>query len=217
MMIEAAIFDYGGVLMRTVDPTPRRMLEQQYGLGPGEVDRLLFENLLWDEAQLGHTTRTAAWADVGRRLGLGADALETFRQQFWAGDRLDEDLVDVIRQIQSDGYRTALLSNAPADFRGHLDAIGIADAFDVIVISGCEGVMKPSPAIYHLTLEQLRVAPRHAIFLDDNTLNVRSARDLGIHAILFAEPDASLAKMTQLLEHPVSETISDTTSRTEGT
>lgn len=216
MKIKAAIFDFGGVLMRTVDPTPRRTLERRYGLGPGEVDRLVFEHPLWDEAQLGHIASVTFWVDVGRKLGLCPQELETFQRQFWAGDRLDERLMAVIRQLQSDGYRTALLSNAPSSARDSLEEIGIAGAFDVIVISGCEGMMKPSPAIYHLTLDRLQVAPQQAIFVDDNTLNVESARDLGIHAIRFTEPDASLLRMTQLLEHPVSETTSDSGSSTEG-
>ena len=40
-MIRAIIFDYGGVLMRTVNPVPRRELEQRLGLSSGEVDKVV--------------------------------------------------------------------------------------------------------------------------------------------------------------------------------
>jgi hypothetical protein len=41
-MIRALIFDVGGVLMRTVNPVPRRELEQRFGLPPGGVSKLVF-------------------------------------------------------------------------------------------------------------------------------------------------------------------------------
>jgi hypothetical protein len=42
-MIRAIIFDIGGLLMRTVNPVPRRELEQRFGLQPGGVSKLVFE------------------------------------------------------------------------------------------------------------------------------------------------------------------------------
>ena len=197
MTIKAAIFDYGGVLMRTIDPAPRRTLEQEYAIG--DVDDLIFESPIWDEAQLGHITSGAFWDDMGRKLELGAEELESFQQRFWSGDRLDDHLVSFIRQLRRDGYRTALLSNWPASALGVLSEIGIADVFDVIVISGCEGVMKPNPAIYHLTLERLQVEPHQSVFIDDSSPNVQAARELGIHAVHFADPVATLAEVRQLI------------------
>jgi putative hydrolase of the HAD superfamily len=146
--IRAVVFDYGGVLMRTVNPVPRRELEQRFGLSPGGASKLVFGSPLWDETQLGRISSTEFWADVGQRLGLNAEELAEFRQAFWAGDRLDEELVALIRHLRDAGYRTALLSNAPAGLRQHLEQLGIADAFEVIVASGCEGLMKPDAAIF---------------------------------------------------------------------
>jgi len=116
-MIRAIIFDVGGVLVRTVNPLPRRELEQRLGLSPGEADKAVFGSPLWDEAQLGRISSAEFWADVGQRLGLNAEELTEFRQAFWAGDRLDEELVALIRHLHDAGYRTALLSNAPTGLR----------------------------------------------------------------------------------------------------
>jgi len=183
--IHALIFDYGGVLMRTADPRPRRELEDRFDLEPGAVHDLVFLNPHWDDVQHGRIDSDAFWADVGERLGLDAEHLEELRQAFWSGDRLDTELVDLIRHLKDQGYHTGLLSNAPLGMEEYLRDLGIADIFDVMVVSGDEGVTKPSPSIYERTLTRLGVSPEEAVFVDDTAVNVEAARDLGLHATRF--------------------------------
>jgi epoxide hydrolase-like predicted phosphatase len=184
-MIRAIIFDFGGVLMRTVNPVSRHDLEQRFGMPPGGASKLVFGSPLWDEAQLGRISSAEFWADVSQRLGLNTEELAEFRQAFWAGDRLDEELVVLIRHLRDTGYHTALLSNAPTGLRQRLEQLGIADAFDVIVISGCEGLMKPDSAIFELTLARMGVGAEEAVFVDDSRVNVAAAQQVGLHATRF--------------------------------
>ncbi|HEY74506.1 MAG: hypothetical protein B6I35_02990 [Anaerolineaceae bacterium 4572_32.2] len=183
--IRTVIFDFGGVLRRTVTRAPRRELEQRLGLEPDGASEAVFGSPRWDDVQLGRINITEFWADVGRRLGLDAGESDEFREAFWSGDRLDEDLVALIRHLRDAGYRTALLSNAPAGLRLLLDELGIADAFDVTVISGCEGLMKPDPAIFELALARLGARADEAVFVDDFRVNVAAARQVGLHAARF--------------------------------
>jgi len=183
--VQAVIFDYGGVLMRTANPAPRRELEQRFGLPPGGASDLVFGSPRWDEAQLGRIDSVEFWASVGRRLELDAGELAEFRQAFWAGDRLDEELVALIRHLRGAGHRTALLSNNPAALRQRVEQLGIADAFDVVVVSGCEGLMKPDPTIFDRTLVRLGVPAEQAVFVDDSRGHVVAARQVGLHATRF--------------------------------
>jgi epoxide hydrolase-like predicted phosphatase len=184
-VIRAIIFDYGGVLVRTVNPVPRRELERRFGMPPGGASKAVLESSRWDEVQLGRISTAEFWADVGQRLGLNAGELAEFRRAFWAGDRLDEELVTFIRNLRAEGYRTVLLSNAPTGLRQHLEQLGIADAFDALVISGCEGLMKPAPAIFELALARVGVAAEEAVFVDDFRVNVVAAWQVGLHATSF--------------------------------
>ncbi|MDY7076222.1 MAG: HAD family phosphatase [Chloroflexota bacterium] len=183
--IRAVIFDYGGVLMRTADPTPRRELERRLGLESGDTYKIVFGSSLWDAVQVGRISSTEFWADVSRRLALSEEQLADFRRAFRAGDRLDEELVALIRHLREEGYRIALLSNAPAGLHQRLQQQGIADGFDVIVVSGYEGVIKPDPAIYELTLERLGVPAKEAVFVDDFRENIAAARQAGLRAVRF--------------------------------
>jgi epoxide hydrolase-like predicted phosphatase len=183
--IRAVIFDFGGVLMRTVNPTPRRELEEKYGLPPGGASDLVFGSPLWDDAQLGRLSSAQFWADLGQRLGLDNEGLAAFQRAFWAGDRLDQDFVALVRHLRDEGYRTALLSNAPAGLRQHLEELGIDDVFELVLVSGEEGLKKPDPAIFELVLEQLGVAAEEAVFVDDFQENVAAARRVGLVATWF--------------------------------
>lgn len=179
----AVIFDLGGVLLRTEDPTPRRRLEAQLGLSPGQAEALVFHSPMGRQAQMGRITAQELWQWVGHRLGLTPPQLAAFRAAFWAGDRLDRELVALIRRLRP-RYQTALLSNAFDDLRPVLtETLGIADAFDAVVISAEEGTMKPDPAIYRKVLERLGRKPAECIFVDDFPENVAGARRLGLTAI----------------------------------
>jgi len=184
-MIRTIIFDFGGVLMRTTNPLPRRELEQRFRLPPGGASKVVFGSPPWDDVQLGRISNAEFWADVGQRLGLSAEESTEFRQAFWAGDRLDEELVTLIRHLRDGGYRTGLLSNAPADLYQYVEQLGIADVFDVVVISGCEGLAKPDPAIFELALARAGVAAGETVFVDDFRVNVAAARQVGLHATRF--------------------------------
>jgi epoxide hydrolase-like predicted phosphatase len=93
--------------------------------------------------------------------------------------------VALIRHLRDEGYRTALLSNAPAGLSQRLVELGIDDAFDLVLVSGEEGLMKPDPAIFELALQQLGIAAKETIFVDDFRENVAAARRVGLVATWF--------------------------------
>lgn len=184
-MIKAVIFDVGGVLVRTHDHSHRRRWERRLGLDEGESEAIVFGGEMGNRAQSGGITEEALWEWIGRRLNLQGETLRAFRRDFWAGDVLDEKLVAYIRSLRP-RYQTAVISNATDRLHHVLSAdFNIADAFDVIVGSATERVMKPEPAIYHRTLQRLGREPEETVFIDDSPANVAGARSLGIHAVHF--------------------------------
>ncbi|MEZ4516399.1 MAG: HAD family phosphatase [Chloroflexota bacterium] len=181
---KAVIFDVGGVLVRTHDHSGRRRWEQQLGLPQGSADEVVFHSRMGTLAQQGAITDEELWLWVGEHLQLG-DELPSFRSDFWAGDRLDEDLMELIRELHPK-YQTAIISNATDGLMNSLENIyPIADDFDLIVGSAYERVMKPAPEIYRRTLERLGRNPSEAVFIDDAPANITGAEFVGLNAIQF--------------------------------
>jgi glucose-1-phosphatase len=180
--IKAVIFDVGGVLVRTHDHSSRRGWEKRLGLAQGESETIVFNSPMGQQAQRGAISDAALWAWVGAHLALG-DKLAAFRRDFWAGDVLDTALVDYIRALRP-AYQTAIISNATDGLLQALtETFKIADAFDLIVGSATEGVMKPDAAIFERTLARLERQPAETVFIDDFAHNVAAAQALGMHAI----------------------------------
>jgi len=185
-MIQAIIFDVGGVLLRTANHSYRRTWEKKLGLKEWESETIVFNSKMGQKAQRGEITHTELWRWIGSHLGLTNGDLEAFQHNFGAGDRLDMELVAMIRQLHG-RYQTAIISNYHDDLRRELiHDHNIADAFDEIIISAEERVMKPDPTIYRVALERLGRKPDEVVFIDDFEHNIKGARELGMHVIHFS-------------------------------
>jgi len=198
MTISALIFDLGGVLLRTLDPAPRQRLAERFGMSREALEELVFEGASGRRAQRGEITVEGHWSNLGQLLKLDSRQMEEFRREFWSGDRLDAELVGLIRAYRR-RYRTALLSNAFSNVRWLLETRwGIADAFDEMVISSEVGRVKPDPAIYQMVVERLGVALGEALMVDDFVRNVEAARAVGLQAVQFRDLDQLRADFKRL-------------------
>lgn len=200
MSIRAVIFDLGGVILRTEDQTPRAKLVERLGISREQMYYHVFDSPSAQQATVGKMSAVSHWEAVRQALGLSPEEFPSVMEDFWAGDRLDTDLVSEIRLLRP-RYKTALLSNAWDNLRQALERDwGIADAFDEMFISAELGLAKPDSRIYRLALERLNVAPPEAVFVDDFLDNVIAARQLGIHTVHFRNPAQALGELRALLD-----------------
>jgi epoxide hydrolase-like predicted phosphatase len=186
MAIKAVIFDLGGVLVRTEFPEVRQRLEERLGFTPGTLGHTVWGGEDWELAQTGRISYEEYWRRVGAALGFSTEQqIRDFRREYFSGDRVDEELVRLIRELRP-CYKIGLLSNAPDRLGIWLDEEwGIKDLFDSIIYSAKVGVAKPDPSIFHLSLEQLGLTPTEALFIDDFSTNIDAALALGMQAIRF--------------------------------
>lgn len=179
----AVIFDFGGVLMRTVDRAPRHAWDSRLGLPAGSVEQAVHGSAAWRAAQLGRIAPAVYWAAVAAELGLDETAAAGLRRDFFSGDWLDTDLIALINGLRGGGHTVGLLSNETLDLRAWLRALAIDTLFDPLLISAALGAMKPDAAAYQALLAALGQPAREVIFIDDMPANVAGAQALGIHAL----------------------------------
>ena len=198
MTIRAVYFDLGGVILRTEFQAPRQHLAERLGMEYEDIARIVFEGETSQQASIGRITEAEHWAAILRRLHLPVTELQAVRDEFFAGDILDRNLLDFMRGLKQT-VKVGLISNAWSGLRPWIISNKFDDAFDVMIISAEVGVMKPDPRIYQVALEQLDMAPAEAVFLDDFIRNVEGARAAGMQAIHFTQPEQALSELKQLL------------------
>ncbi len=200
MAIRAVFFDVGGVLVRTVDPGPRRDWERRLGLEPGQLVRIVFDNPVALQSTIGQAVEADVWREVGRTLNLAEPQLAELREDFFAGDRWDEDLLVFIRKLRS-RIRTGVISNCWLGTQRVMAKWVNPETFDAIVFSGVEKCGKPDEKIYRLALSRLGLAPEEAMFFDDFQENVDGASRIGMQAVLFEGPHPAIEKIRKIFMH----------------
>ncbi|MBI3244188.1 MAG: HAD family phosphatase [Chloroflexi bacterium] len=184
-MIKAVIFDVGGVLLRTEDLSGRRKWEARFGLKDWELANAVFNCPAAEAATVGRATEAEVWESVRQQFNLSQPELVELRKDFWSGDRFDDSLLDWVTSLRG-CYRTGILSNAWGGARKFLAGHPkIVAAFEELVISAEEGVMKPQAEIYARAVQRLNVLPSEAVFVDDVLVNIEAAQKAGLFGVHF--------------------------------
>jgi epoxide hydrolase-like predicted phosphatase len=126
---------------------------------------------------------------------------EKLREDIDAYLKIDENLVEIIKKLRAQGFKTALLSNGNHSFferKIYTTYPEFKELFDEIIISSLVGMVKPNDDIFLHALEKTKSKPEEAVFIDDTEVNVDAAIKLGIHGFLYTD-SASFAAYLQSL------------------
>lgn len=147
-----------------------------------------------------------------------AQLVEARYQAFLEGIEVVEGVLSLLRKLRA-RYRLALLSNYPCgrSIRDGMAALGLAEHFEFIVVSGEVGFVKPHRKPYELLLEGLGLGADECVYVGDNWLaDIQGAKGMGMRAVLTTEhvpyekfeakegdyqPDARIAHLGELAGH----------------
>lgn len=198
MTIRAVFFDLGGVIVRTEYQSPRQRLAERLGMEYDDLSKLVFDSETGIQATVGSITSLQHWEAVMKRLKRSSEEMASIRDEFFAGDVVDRQILDFLRSLRGT-YKTGLISNAWSDLRDFLVREKMIDAFDHIIISAEVGVAKPEAKIYQIALEQAGVRPEEAVFVDDFYANIEGCEKVGMLGIHFKDAGSTLEQIKQLL------------------
>ena len=92
---------------------------------------------------------------------------------------------EVLAVLRRRGLRLAVVSNWDSRLPALLEGLGLAGFFDAMLVSGLEGVEKPSPEIFLRAAGRLGVAPERCLHVGDSPLDdVRGAESAGLEPVL---------------------------------
>ncbi|BCW87029.1 Phosphatase [Alphaproteobacteria bacterium SO-S41] len=201
-MIEAVIWDFGGVLTSSPFEAFNRF-EKERGLPLDIIRRTNAENHFenawakFERAEVDLARFDELFAAESKALGAevrGRDVLPLL-----SGD-LRPAMVEALRRVKAKFKTGCITNNLPANQMGSstgrsLYVAEVMVLFDHVIESAKIGLRKPDPAIYKMMTDKLGVDPKNCVYLDDLGVNLKPARDMGMTTIKVVDPDKALAEL----------------------
>lgn len=184
--VEAVVFDIGGVIL---DWNPRYLYEQLIP-DPAELDRFLGEicTLEWNGTFDAGTSFDEGCRALAEQHPDHAELIHAWKRQ---ADMVRGEVPGtraVVERLHAAGVPLYLLTNMPADVfeerRRHFDVLAL---FAGAIVSGVEGLLKPSREIFDLVRVRFGLDPGTTLFIDDAEPNVAAARAAGFVAHRFTD------------------------------
>ena len=198
-MIKAIIFDFGRVISAQKPASLFSSYENDLGLEPGKINSIMFNSKDWEDALIGSKTVEEFWQEIGPHLNLNSRTeIDAFRRRYHADEAINHSVVDLLQRLHG-RYKLAVLSNSPPGLSKWLADWNLLYLFDTVFCSGDEGVVKPEPAAFKITLQRLAVEPEGAVFIDDTMEHVEASLKMGLHGILFTTGEALEEELGGLL------------------
>lgn len=190
-MIEAVVFDIGGVLFgKPMDEFSK--VDVEYGLPAGTMASFIRGGDAWLEVEQGRQPIADFWQDVIATVeaehGVRVDLARLEKMMWDCMGEPEPGMHELVHELKGAGYRLALCSNIYAERREWLHSIFPAGTIDAICDSSEVGLSKPGREIYAKTLSLLGDPPAGSVaFIDDFDENVATARELGFGAAILFE------------------------------
>jgi putative hydrolase of the HAD superfamily len=198
--VRCVIFDFGNVLVAEGLEKAREICSKKTGVDINEVWRTTIKPS-WKALERGELAEGDFWKAFealvnDRRFDAGE-----FRRLLFENQRYNEKVVDLIKELRSEGYVTALLTNNVKEWIEEWDRLYQLDRyFDAIVSSHEVKAIKPEPIIYEIMLQRLGAEAGECVFIDDKERNLETARRLGMKTVLFRETDRAIGEIRRVLE-----------------
>ena len=198
--LKGLLVDYGGVLTTSLFGSFESFCRGE-GLDPAAV-RSVFRGdeeavRLLIDFECGRLEEEDFERALAGRLGVEPEGLI---DRLFAGMSVEPAMVDAVATARRAGIRTGLLSNS---WGTRYDRTRWDELFDILVISGEEGMRKPEPAIYELAAERLGLPAHEIVFVDDLPHNLEPARALGMATVHHRQPESTLLDLERLLGTPI--------------
>lgn len=200
--VKAVLWDFGGVL--TTSPFDAfAAYEAEHGLAPGFIRQLNATNphanawARFERSEISAQEFAALFEAEAEAAGGRVDAaalMSTLRGEF------RPNMVRAVERCR-EHLKTGLLTNnfITARAEGQGDDAGlyqeVLHMFDVVVESSKVGCRKPDLRFYEMACDVLGIDPTEAVFLDDLGVNLKPARQMGMHTIKVTDADAALAEL----------------------
>ncbi len=197
-MIKAIAFDYGGV----IEITDRDLMKKISDfLGVSLQDWLKEYMSLNYLCNTGKNSYEEVYELVARKFNasdIQISSIHEMMKENMETREINLELIQIIKQLKSKGYKIGLLSNNYIKLRQQMIDEGTIKYFDVLINSSEVGCQKPQPEIFEILVKKLGVDMNELVFIDDSKSSLVGADKIGYIPILYINNEQSKEELKKL-------------------
>jgi putative hydrolase of the HAD superfamily len=193
-VIKNIVFDMGNVLAkfdtelfcasRAKNPKDAALLRQE-----------VFASVEWAKLDRGVITKEEAVRTIGERLPKRLHARARWLVTHWYDHfEVDQKMEKFIPRLKAKGCKLFLLSNAGFDFYDFRPRLKALAHFDGELVSADVHFLKPDKAIFETLLKKYALKAGESFFVDDMSINVEAAINLGFKGMVYRGEISALEK-----------------------
>jgi epoxide hydrolase-like predicted phosphatase len=210
MAVRAVISDFGGVLTTPLIQSfmafqnETGIAFETLGVAMQKAAEETGKHPLF-ELEKGRITEASFLDDLADRLEAELDhrpELHGFSEIYFKALDPNPPMIELMRELRSRGLRMAMLTNNVREWEPlWRSMLPVDEIFELVVDSAFVGMRKPEHGIYELTLERLGdgLGAADCLFVDDVEVNCDAARELGMTAVHYREPDQAVGEIEAAL------------------
>lgn len=184
-MIKNIIFDLGNVVLKL----KWENVLNKFSNNPNDIKllhKVIFDSEEWKELDNGTIEKQDAINIMISQLPQELhQTCKNIMNNWREGLVINNEIINFISSIKSQGYKTYILSNAPHEIPEYLTNKDLNKYFDGQIISAQEKVSKPEEKIYKILLNRFSLVPEESLFLDDKIENIEAAKKCNINGYVF--------------------------------
>lgn len=185
-MIKTIIFDLGGVYFTDGTKNAINEISNTFNIPTEKVHNVLLGEL-GIQYRISKINEKEFWEKAQALWGTNQDY--KLLTKIWAeGHKPITGTVDIIKQLNKNGYEVLFLSNNIAERVNYLEEkYHFKQNFKDGIFSHIAKIVKPNIKIYELVLEKTKSKPEEIIYIDDKKKFLEPAKKLGVHVIQFKD------------------------------
>lgn len=197
-MIEAVLFDYGGVLTAEGQAgSLEQEIAQYFGMEKSEVHIAELQRL-WQLDEINAKTFFA-------ELKLLYPDKKPFTKYRFLKNRHEaasrsKQLYSLAEKLRGYNIRTGILSNTVRIAGDRIQKTGGYEGFNPVILSYQARMVKPNLEIYKLAAEKIAAEPENIVFVDDDPKNLEPARKMGMFTVQAVSEQQLLIALPAILE-----------------
>ncbi|MDR1445508.1 MAG: HAD family phosphatase [Treponema sp.] len=199
-MIEAVIFDYGGVISTSPPFSVREDLAALAGIPVEKLNKV--DRVCRREYDRGRFDTAGYYRHLAKEAGIRAGEetiLKMARIDTDSWKNFNPGTLELMEDVKAKGFTLGILSNMPFDFLDWLKTeLPVFHKVDLALFS-CElALIKPEKEIYEILAERLGCGFENIVFFDDMRENIDAAKALGIRGFVWKNAEEARSELQKL-------------------